>query len=82
MAEVTIYTTETCGYCKAAKAFFQEHNIEYNEFNVGEDREKAREMIERSGQMGVPVIVVSEGDKEELIVGFDQTRLETALGIS
>ena len=82
MAEVTIYTTETCGYCKAAKEYFKENDIEYTEFNVGADRSKAREMIERSGQMGVPVIVITEGDKEDLIVGFDQTRIATALGIA
>ena len=79
---VSIYTTKTCGFCKATKDFFKEHNIEYNEIDVGADQEKAREMIEKSGQMGVPVTIVKSGDEEELIVGFDQERLGQAVGIS
>lgn len=78
---VTIYTTPTCGYCKAAKAFFQENEVAYTEINVAADQEKAKEMIQRSGQMGVPVIVVGEGDDEELVVGFNQPHLSQLLGI-
>ena len=79
---VTIYSTQTCGYCKAAKAYFGENNIEYTDIDVGADQEKAKEMIERSGQMGVPVIVIGEGDEEQLIVGFDQNRIAEALGLA
>lgn len=79
---VTIYTTQTCGYCKAAKAFMDSHNVSYTEVDVGADQDKAREMIEKSGQMGVPVIVVGEGSDEELIVGFDQPRLTSALEVN
>lgn len=79
---VTIYSTQTCGYCKAAKEFFQANNVDYTEHDVGSDQEKAKEMIEKSGQMGVPVIVVGEGDDEQLIVGFDQGRLSEALGLA
>lgn len=79
---VTIYTTQTCAYCKAAKEFFQDNSVEYDEIDVGADQEKAREMIEKSGQMGVPVTIVGEGDKEEIIIGFDQNRLSQALGVS
>jgi len=78
---VTIYSTQTCSYCKATKAFLQEKNIPYTEFDVGANKEKAKEMIERSGQMGVPVIVVGTGAEEQLIVGFDQPRLTEALGL-
>lgn len=78
---VTIYTTQTCGYCKATKEFFKENNVEYNEVDVGADQEKAKEMIEKSGQMGVPVIVIGEGEEEQIIVGFDQNKLSEALGI-
>lgn len=79
---VTIYTTQTCGFCKAAKAFMNEHGVAYTEIDVGADQAKAREMIERSGQMGVPVIVVGEGDEEEIIVGFDKERLAAAVGVA
>lgn len=78
---VTIYTTQTCGYCKAAKEFMREHNVTFTEIDVGSDQDKAKEMIEKSGQMGVPVIVVGEGSEEQLIIGFDQTRLTEVLGI-
>lgn len=79
---ITIYSTKTCGYCQAAKEFLRSHNVEYADIDVGADSEKAREMIEKSGQMGVPVIVINDGEKEELIIGFDQNRLATSLGIA
>ena len=55
--------------------------VAFEDVDVGVDQAKAREMIEKSGQMGVPVIVVGSGADEELIVGFDQNRLATALGL-
>ncbi|MFH1354335.1 MAG: glutaredoxin domain-containing protein [bacterium] len=78
---VTIYTTKTCGFCKAEKDFLDEHNIQYSTIDVGVDQARAREMIERSGQMGVPVTTIKDGEEEELIVGFDKGRLSAALGI-
>lgn len=78
MKNVTIYSTQTCGYCKMAKEFFAEHNISYTEYDVGADLEKRKEMIEKSGQMGVPVIVIDG----EITVGFDKPRLSTLLGIA
>lgn len=82
MKSVTIYTTQTCQYCKATKEFFKEHNVQYTEIDVGSDAEKAREMIQKSGQMGVPVIIIGSGADEQLIVGFDQSRIAAALEIS
>lgn len=78
---VTIYTTKTCGYCKATKAFLTENKVEYKEIDVGSDREKAREMIEMSGQMGVPVTVIGGGTNQQLIIGFDKEALTSALSI-
>jgi glutaredoxin-like YruB-family protein len=80
--EVTVYSTKTCGYCRAVKSFFESKGVEYTEVDVGEDKDKAREMIEKSGQMGVPVVMVKEGDKEEIIVGFDSDKLTEVLGLS
>ena len=77
MANVKIYTTPTCVYCKMTKQFFKENNISYAEKNVAEDEEARNEMVEKSGQMGVPVIDVDG----TIIVGFDQPRLKEALGI-
>lgn len=79
MKKVKIYTTTTCTYCKMAKEFFQANNVPYEEFNVGTDAEKRSEMVELSGQMGVPVIVV-EGEAEP-IIGFDKKMLVAALGL-
>lgn len=61
-----------------AKEFFQKNNVEYQEFNVGTDLEKRKEMIEKSGQMGVPVIMVGD----DVIVGFNKPKLETLLSIT
>ncbi|MBI2630937.1 glutaredoxin family protein [Candidatus Nomurabacteria bacterium] len=77
MKKVTIYTTPTCVYCKMTKAFFKEHNVSYEEKNVAEDADARREMIERSGQMGVPVVDI-DGD---VSVGFDKERLSRLLNI-
>jgi glutaredoxin 3 len=78
--QVTIYTTPTCGYCKAAKAWFADNEVEYSEIDVSSDQDKAKEMIERSGQMGVPVIAIGEGEEAELIIGFDEPKIAAALG--
>jgi len=75
--KVTIYSTATCVYCKMAKDFFNERNIKYEEFDVGNDLEKRREMVEKSDQMGVPVIQVGE----EIIVGFNKPLLLDLLKI-
>lgn len=77
MKSVSIYSTETCGYCKMAKEFFQKNNVEFQEFDVGKDLAKRQEMIEKSGQMGVPVITVDN----DLIVGFNKPKLEELLNI-
>ena len=74
---VEIYSTPTCHFCEAAKNFFNENGVNYTEYNVQEDQEKAREMVERSGQMGVPVIFVGE----EMVIGFDEARLKELLGL-
>ncbi len=77
MKEVRIYTTETCGYCKLAKEFFTKNNVAYSEFDVGRDLAKRQEMIEKSGQMGVPVITVGD----DMVIGFNKPRLSELLGI-
>jgi glutaredoxin-like YruB-family protein len=78
MKPVAIYTTETCSYCKMAKDFFVKNNVPFQEYNVGTDLEKRQEMIEKSGQMGVPVITVGD----DLVVGFNKGKLEQLLEIT
>ena len=72
---VKIYTTNHCPYCQMAKEFFKKNSVKYTEVNVEEDEKAAEEMIEKSGQMGVPVIDVDG----KIIVGFNRPALEKAL---
>lgn len=78
MKKVTIYTTPTCHFCKEAKAFFAEHNVEYTNNDVTTDRALADEMVTKSGQMGVPVIDIDG----QIVVGFDEPKLKALLGIN
>ena len=81
MSNVTIYTTPTCAYCKMAKEFFTKNNVDYQEINVAADQVAAQKMIEKSGQLGVPVITVAKAGKEEVVIGFDQPRLAQLLEV-
>ena len=62
-----------------AKEYFKEHGIEYTDYNVGTDPEKRAEMVDITGQRGVPVIVI---DKKDAIIGFDQKALSKLLEIA
>lgn len=77
MAEkkVVIYSTPTCPYCKRAKDYFTRKGLKYTDFNVAQDKAKAQEMIQKSGQMGVPVIIVDN----EVVVGFNQGLIDRLL---
>ncbi len=77
MKDVTIYSTPTCHFCHLAKDFFKEKEIKYTEYNVMTDTAKRQEMIDKSGQLGVPVIVIDG----QVTVGFDQSRIESLLGL-
>lgn len=81
-AQVTVYSTPTCPYCKMAKEFFKHHGVEFENIDVSSDEVKAEEMIKKSGQMGVPVIVVKTANQEDVVVGFDQGKISELLGIS
>lgn len=73
--KVKVYSTPTCTYCQKAKEFLKENNVEYQNINVAEDEEAREEMIEKTGQMGVPVIEI----EDTIIVGFDKEALKKAL---
>lgn len=82
MKKVAIYTTPSCHYCKMAKSFFQEKGISYEEYNVASDAVKRQEMIDKSGQMGVPVIEITNDDgTQDHVIGFDEKGLANALGV-
>ena len=73
--DIIIYSTPTWPYCRQAKEYLSQKEIAYQDYDVAADRDKAKEMIEKSGQMGVPVIVVNN----EIMVGFNQAKLDELL---
>ena len=77
MPNIKIYSTSSCPYCIRVKQFLKDNNIEFAEYDVSKDEEKANEMTERSGQMGVPVIDIDG----EIIVGFDKEAISKALSL-
>ncbi|MEI7688722.1 MAG: glutaredoxin family protein [Candidatus Nomurabacteria bacterium] len=77
MSKVTVYSTPTCHFCHMAKDFFKEKNVEFVDYNVSTDLEKRKEMMDKSGQMGVPVIVIDD----KIIVGFNKPQIVEKLGI-
>lgn len=72
---VTIYSTPVCTYCRAAKEYFAEHDVAYTEYDVAADLEKRQEMIEMTGQMGVPVIRIDN----DVVIGFDESKVAELL---
>lgn len=77
MKNIIIYSTPTCHFCNMAKEYMKANNIPYTEHNVASDLEKRKEMIDKSGQMGVPVIDI-EG---KIIVGFEENEFAEAVGM-
>ena len=75
--KIVVYSTPTCPYCHMAKDFLRQNKIAFEEIDVSKDREKAKEMVDKSGQMGVPVIEVGS----KLIIGFDKEALKKLLKI-
>ncbi len=74
---VIVYSTSSCPWCIRVKQFLGENNIPFLNYDVGSDQEKAQEMVDKSKQMGVPVLDI-EG---EIIVGFDKDKIKKALGL-
>jgi glutaredoxin-like YruB-family protein len=75
--KVKVYSTPTCPYCKMAKDYLTQNNIKFEHFDVATDEKARNEMVQRSGQMGVPVIDVNG----QIIVGFDKEKLKKALNL-
>lgn len=74
---VKVYTSPTCVWCKKVKEFLKEHKVKYIEVDVASNREAAKNMVEKTGQMGVPVTEVDG----KFIVGFNESELKKALKI-
>lgn len=72
---VLIYSTPTCPWCQLTKKWLEEKGVEYKDFNVAEDEAKAQEMIQKSGQMNVPMLDING----TIIIGFNPEKIEEAL---
>lgn len=77
MPNVKVYSTQACPYCKMVKDFLKQNNIEFSDIDVSENQQAAQEMINRSGQMGVPQIDIDG----QIIVGFDKAAIKRALSL-
>ncbi len=77
MKEITIYSTPVCHYCNLAKEFFKANNIAYTEYNVAADAQRRAEMVDLTGQLGVPVIRVGD----QITVGFSEAHMRELLGM-
>ena len=74
---IIIYSTPACPFCRQAKSYLEERGFEYTDVNVSSSQEKAYEMVQKSGQMGVPVIEING----QMIVGFDKEKINELLNI-
>ena len=72
---VRIYSTPTCLFCVRVKQFLKDNNISFEDMDVSSRQDKAQEMINKSGQMGVPVLDIDG----EIVVGFDKARIKELL---
>ncbi len=76
--KVKIYSTPTCTYCMAIKKFLDKNDVEYEDLNVAQDEEALKEMKEKTGQMGVPVVEIGE----DVVVGFNKKKISKLLEIN
>ena len=77
MKKVKIYTTPACPFCVMAKEYLKEKGIEFEEIDVSKNEMAAKEMVEKSGQMGVPVIEIDG----QIVIGFDKEKIDELLGL-
>lgn len=75
--KVTVYSSPSCPYCIRAKQFLKDNGVAFEDIDVSDDKEKAQEMVKKSGQMAVPVLEIDG----KIIVGFDEGSIKDALGL-
>ena len=73
--KIKVYSTPTCPFCIMAKKFLKDNNIEFKDIDVSRDIKAAKEMVEKTGQMGVPVIEIDG----EIVIGFDRDKIKELL---
>ena len=77
MKKVEIYSTPTCHFCHMAKDFFTANNVAFTDYDVSTDETRRTEVVERSGQMGVPVIFIDD----QMVIGFNEDKIKEFLGM-
>ena len=77
MKSVKVYSTPTCPFCLRVKQYLKDNSVEFEDIDVSADQARIKEMVQKSGQMGVPVVDI-EGD---IVVGFDKGKIAEKLGI-
>ena len=77
MAEIKVYSTPMCPYCHKVKDFLKDNNVEFEAIDVSQDQGAAKYMVEKTNQMGVPVIEIDD----EFIVGFNKAKIVEKLGL-
>jgi glutaredoxin-like YruB-family protein len=77
MAEknVVVYSTPTCPYCKMVKDYLSQNGVTYTDHDLSKDYNKAREMVQKTGQMGVPVVIIDDN----IVVGFNRAKIDELL---
>ncbi len=80
--KIKIYSTPVCGYCQLAKDFLAAHHISFEEFDVSQNEIARQEMIAKTQQLGVPVILIEKDGQEEVLVGFQKSKLAEILNIN
>ncbi|MDD3774099.1 MAG: glutaredoxin domain-containing protein [Patescibacteria group bacterium] len=79
--QITIFHTPSCPYCHMAMDYFDAKNIEYTAWDLSKNPEKAQEMMEKSNQSGVPVIIINKNGEEKIIIGFNQLEINEILDL-
>lgn len=77
MKKVKVFSTPTCPYCYMAKSYLKENQVEFEDIDVSTDRDKAMQMIQKSGEMGVPQLWIDD----QVVVGFNKPVIDKLLGI-
>ena len=77
MPQVRVFSTQTCPYCVTLKEFLKDKNVSFKDIDVSFDAEAQKEIVEKTGQMGVPVVNI----EDKWIVGFDRAKISQLLNI-
>jgi glutaredoxin-like YruB-family protein len=79
MTEIEVYTTPTCPYCTKLKNWLEEENIDFEEFDLSQNRKKAQEIVKKTGQRGVPQTLIKEDGEEKAVVGYQPDKIKAEI---